>query len=176
MQREGAGGGRPAAPAALVPLLALLLAAVLAAAAGCGGGGRPTLKDDLVDYVVRNVVAPAKRLPVQLVVLQRYPVEDLAAGPESVNEKMWRIDDGGVKEISLEEFTALAGETSSGDGSPWTASQHSIRVQALDERAGTAQVEVDSMYGPLSSDGIIYRLELSGGSWKVVGRASVWGP
>jgi hypothetical protein len=175
MPYTGTGERRLTAAVLLAAALALLLAAALAAAVGCGGGGQPTMKDNLVDYVVRNVVAPAKQLPVQLVVLQRYPIEDLSAGPEAVNEKMWKIEDGMVTEISLEEFTTLADETSSGSGSPWTASQHSVRVQALDEAAGTARVEVDSMYGPMSVDGIIYKLEYSNGAWKVVSRTSIWG-
>jgi hypothetical protein len=159
-----------------VVLLALVLTAALVAAAGCGGGEQATMKDRLVDYTVKNIVAPAKQLPMQLVVLQRYPIEDLSAGPEAVNEKMWKIEDGTVTEISLEEFSALVDETSSGDGTQWTASQHSIRVQQLDEGAGTARVEVDTMYGPMSVDGVIYKLEYSDGAWKVVARASAWGP
>ena len=166
-------GRKRLAPVALLAL-ALVLAAALASA-GCGGGGQATMKDSLVDYTVKSIVAPTKQLPMQLVVLQRYPVEDLSGGPEAFNEKMWKIEDGTVTEISLEEFNTLVDETSSGDGTPWTASQHSIRVQELDEGAGTARVEVDTMYGPMSIDGVIYKLEYANGAWKVVGRASAWG-
>ncbi len=64
-------GRKRLAPVALLAL-ALVLAAALAAA-GCGGGGQATMKDSLVDYTVRSIVAPTKQLPMQLVVLQRYP-------------------------------------------------------------------------------------------------------
>lgn len=155
-------------------LLALALVPVLAAAGGCGGNDEATMKDTLVDYTIRNIIIPLKQLPAQLVVLRQYPVEDLSAGPEVINEKMWKVEDGTVTEISLEEFTTLTRESSGGDDLRWTASQHSIQVLGLDEEAGSALVEVDSMYGPLAAEGVVYRLEYSDGAWKVVDKATAW--
>jgi hypothetical protein len=159
--------------AALAVALILPLALVMLAG-GCGGNGQMTTRDGLVDYAVRSIIIPAKQQPQQLVVLQRYPVDDPSPTPEAINEKMWKIENGTITEISLEEYNSLKSERIDNDNLKWAASEHSIRIFDLNEENGTAVIEVDTIYGPLSGAGIVYKLEFKNGAWNVVEKATAW--
>jgi hypothetical protein len=152
----------------ILPLVLVILAG------GCGGNGQMTTRDGLVDYAVRSIIIPAKQQPRQLVVLQRYPVDDPSPTPDATNEKMWKIENGTITEISMEEYDSLKSERVNNDNLKWTASEHSIRILDLNEENGTAVIEVGTIYGPLSGTGIVYKLEYKNGAWNVVDKATAW--
>lgn len=161
--------------AAMAVALILPLALVMLAG-GCGGNGKPTLRDGLIDYATRNIIIPLQQQPRQLVVLQRYPIDDISPTLDVINEKMWKIENGTITEVSLEEYESLINERDNNDDLKWTASEHSIRIFDLNEENGTAVIEVDTMYGPLSVQGVVYKLEHKGGAWNVVEKATAWAP
>lgn len=158
------------AMALILPLVLVMLAG------GCGGKGQLSLRDGLVDYTLRGIIIPLEQQPLQLVVLQRYPVDDPSPTPDVINEKMWKIEDGMITEISLDEYESLLSERVGNDDLKWTGSQHSIRIFDLNEENGTAVMEVDTMYGPLSIQGNVYKLEHKDGAWNVVEKVNAWAP
>ncbi len=131
------------------------------------------MRDQIVDYVIHDIVMPLQQQPTQLVVLQRYPSE--STDPVDVNEKMWKIEDGSITEITLDEFDVLKSARDANNDMIWRASQHSVRVLDMNEDTGEAIVEVDSIFGPMSMQGTIYRLAKDGDSWTIVKKDNAWG-
>ena len=154
--------------------LALFLP-LLSPLAGCGGGEKEGMEEEVVDYVIGNILIAEQRDSDLLIEWMRLSTGVSDVSPDELGLRFWKWQGGTLTEITLEEFKELAAQRINDDPRAWTYSQHSITVLEMDEETGEAVVEVGSLRGPLSGSGVRYLLHKEEGEWKKVSEATVWG-
>jgi len=154
--------------------LACLAAALAFAGWGCGGKSEGGLRESLIEFTLRNLVPVQRQQGLQLVRLQRYPLEDTGGGEESIYERYWKIEGGSFTEIDRQEYDRLREERIEKSQGGWQASEHTIIIRALNQEEGKAALEVGNLYGPLAGEGVVYYLEYRDGGWEVLEKATSW--
>jgi len=155
-------------------VLALLLQ-LFSAFAGCGGGEPKGMEEEIVDYVIDNILIAEQRDSDFLIEWMRLSTGLSDASPDELGLSFWKWQGAALTEITLEEFKELAAQRINDDPRAWTYSQHSITVLEVDGEAGEAVVEVGTLRGPLSGSGVRYLLRKEEGEWKKVSEATIWG-
>ena len=157
-----------------VAFLACLTAALALAGWGCGGKSGGDLRESLIEFALRNIVPIQQQQGLQLVRLQRYPLEDTGGGEGSIYERFWKIEGGSFTEIDQQEYDRLREERIEKSQGGWQASEHTIIIRALNQEEGKAALEVGNLYGPLAGEGVVYYLEYRDGAWKILEKTTSW--
>jgi len=142
--------------------------------AGCGGKAVGGAEEELVDYAIRQILAPQEGEREFVVAWMRKSTGTGDVSFDALAQRFWKWEGGQLTEIGREEYDSLAGTAGGKGQDTWLYARHSVTVLALDEEKGEAVVEIGSMYGPLAGKGVRYLLRREGGSWRKVSEETVW--
>jgi len=158
----------------LTAVLIIVLIQVVALLPGCGGEAREVTEEELVKYTIENILVPRERESDFIVEWRRKSTGPGDVDPRQLAQRFWKWEGGALTEIGAEEFYQLAAAREGGDPNRWIYSQHSVTVVQLDQGKLEAQVEIDTLYNPLSGSGTRYWLRKEEGEWKKVSESTEW--
>jgi hypothetical protein len=160
--------------ASLAAVLIFILIQVMAVFSGCGGDTPVGMEEELVRYTIENILIPREQGTDFIVEWRRRSTGPGDVDPKQLAQGFWKWEGGTLTEINAEEYYQLAAVWEDEDPNRWVYSQHSITVVELDESELEAQVEINSLYNPLSGSGIRYWLRKEEGEWKKVSENTEW--
>jgi hypothetical protein len=160
--------------ASLAAVIILVLIQVMAVFSGCGSETTQGTEDELVIYTIENILIPREQDSDFIVEWRRRSAGPGDVDPKQLAQRFWKWEGGTLTEINAEEYYQLATAWEDDDPNKWIYSQHAITVVELDESGLEAQVEISSLYNPLSGSGIRYWLRMEEGEWKKVSENTEW--
>lgn len=139
---------------------------------GCGSASEEEELDTLAEFVINNLVIPVGSGKPMLIYWIPTADELERAPSESDMKRVWKYENGDLKEITYNEFTSLKGSVEKAAGYNAKYTLHSLSILSFEE--GSAQVEIASMFNPMSGTGTIYTLTKENGAWRKVSERSSW--